>query len=108
MLPYVVPYSVPPTSSRLARGLSPHHDALLGQLLAGCAQNQSDFTRIGERTFRIESPPIPGGADGPNRRLATQLCPGGYRLLNSQANKGGVDRAIEEQNITTTWVVKCL
>ncbi len=62
--------------------------------LVGCAQNQSDFTRVGERTFRIESPPIPGGATGPNMRLAQQLCPGGYRLLNSQSNKGGIDRAI--------------
>lgn len=77
--------------------------------LAACAQNQSDFVRIGERTFRIESPPIPGGATGPNQRVARQLCPGGYRLLNSQSNKGGVDRAIyDEQNTTTIWVVKCI
>ena len=80
-------------------------------LLAGCAQNQSDFTRIGERTFRIESPPIPGGADGPNRRVAQQLCPGGFRVLNARANKGGVDRAQgmpDDLNTTTIWVVKCI
>jgi hypothetical protein len=82
---------------------------LVALLLVGCGQSQSDFSRIGERTFRIESPPIPGGAEGPNRRLAQQLCPAGYRLLNSQANKGGIDRAIyDEQNTTTVWVVKCL
>lgn len=79
--------------------------------LAGCAQNQSDFTRIGERTFKIESPPIPGGADGPNRRLAQQLCPAGFRVLNAQSMKGGVDRAQsfpDDLNTTTVWVVKCI
>jgi hypothetical protein len=82
---------------------------LVALALAGCAQNQSDFTRIGERTFRIESPPIPGGATGPNQRVAQQLCPGGYRLLNSDSHKGGADRAIyDEQNTTTIWVVRCI
>ena len=82
---------------------------LVAVALVGCAQNQSDFTRIGERMFRIESPPIPGGADGPNRRLAQQLCPGGFRLLNADSHKGGLDRAIfDEQNTTTVWVVKCV
>jgi hypothetical protein len=80
--------------------------------LAGCgAETQSDFTRIGERTFRIESPPIPGGADGPNRRLAQQLCPTGFRVLNAQSNKGGIDRAKDfpdDLNTTTVWVVKCI
>ena len=79
--------------------------------LAGCAQNQSDFTRIGERTFRIESPPIPGGATGPNRRLAEQLCPTGFRVLNAQSMKGGIDRAQsfpDDLNTTTVWVVKCI
>ncbi|HWB51696.1 MAG TPA: hypothetical protein VG651_21490 [Stellaceae bacterium] len=82
---------------------------LIVAALAGCSPNQSDFTRIGERTFRIESPPIAGGAEGPNRRLATQLCPGGYRVLDSKAFKGGPDRAdAREFNTTTVWVVKCL
>jgi len=78
-------------------------------VLVGCGQTQSDFTRIGERTFRIESPPIAGGAEGPNRRLAQQLCPNGYRLLNQDAHKGGLDRAdAQEYKITTIWVVKCI
>ena len=78
--------------------------------LVGCGgPNQADAVRIGDRTFRIESPPIPGGATGPNRRLAQQLCPTGFRLLNSDEHKGGPDRAIyDEQNTTTVWVVKCL
>ena len=82
---------------------------LIAIALVGCAQGQADATRIGDRTFRIESPPIPGGATGPNQRLAQQLCPGGYRLLNSDAHKGGLDRAIyDEQNTTTIWVVRCI
>ncbi|HWD59688.1 MAG TPA: hypothetical protein VG308_15485 [Stellaceae bacterium] len=82
---------------------------LIAVVLAGCAQGQSDFTRIGERSFRIESQPIPGGATGPNQRLAQQLCPAGYRVLDSKSNKGGVDRAIyDEQNTTTVWVIKCI
>ena len=78
-------------------------------VLVGCAQNQSDFTRIGERKFRIESQPIPGGAKGPNQRLAMQLCPGGYRLLNEDEHKGGADRVDwYEQNTTTVWTVECI
>jgi len=84
---------------------------LIAVALAACAQNQSDAVRIAERTYRIESPPIPGGATGPNQRLAQQLCPGGYRVLNSQSMKGGVDRAKDfpdDLNTTTIWVVKCI
>lgn len=78
--------------------------------LAGCGgPTQADATRIAERTFRIESPPIPGGAVGPNERLARQLCPGGYRVLSNVSHKGGIDRAeADEQNTTTIWVVKCI
>jgi hypothetical protein len=78
-------------------------------LLVGCTGNQADFTRIGDRTFRIEGPPIAGGAEGPVRRVAEQVCQGGYRLLNQEAHKGGPDRAdFREFNTTTVWVVKCL
>lgn len=81
---------------------------LAAVLLAGCGE-QSSATRINERTWRIVSPEIPGGAEGPNRRLAQQLCPSGYRKLDEDAHKGGPDRAIyDEQNITTIWTIKCL
>ena len=33
----------------------------------------------------------------------------GYRLLNQEAHKGGLDRAdAQEYNTTTIWVVKCI
>jgi hypothetical protein len=77
--------------------------------LTACAGNQSQMTRIDARTFKIESPEIPGGSPTPNSRLAQQLCPSGYRLLNQDAHKGGPDRAIyDEQNITTIWIVRCI
>ena len=77
--------------------------------LIGCAQGQSSFSQIAERTYRIESPPIAGGADGPNIRVAQQLCPHGYRKLDVDSHKGGPDRADwYEQNITTVWTIKCL
>jgi len=80
---------------------------VLAIALVGCSQ--SEASRIGDRTYRIISPEVPGGAEGPNRRLAEQLCPGGYRKLDEEAHKGGPDRAIyDEQNVTTIWVIKCI
>ena len=81
--------------------------------LVGCGgPTQADAVRIGDRTFRIESPPIPGGATGPNRRLAAQLCPDGYRVLNSDAYRGyGARNTVndpDDNQTTTTWVVKCI
>jgi hypothetical protein len=82
---------------------------LIAIVLVGCAQNQSSFSQIAERTYQIESPPIPGGAEAPNMRVAQQLCPGGYRKLNETAHKGGPDRVDwYEHGTTTIWVVKCL
>jgi hypothetical protein len=82
---------------------------LLALGLAGCGQSQSAASLIGDRTYRIVSPEIPGGAEGPNLRLSQQLCPNGFRKLDDQSHKGGVDRAIyDQQNITTIWTIKCL
>lgn len=81
---------------------------LLALVLAGCS-SESVATRVGDRTYRIVSPEVPGGAIGPNLRLANQLCPGGFRKLSEQAHKGGEDRAkFDDQNITTIWTVKCI
>jgi hypothetical protein len=82
---------------------------LAAVLLAGCAEGQSEASRIGERMYRIVSPEVPGGAEGPNRRLAAQLCPNGYRKLDEDQHKGGPDRVDwYEHNITTIWTIKCL
>ena len=77
--------------------------------LVACAGNEAQMTRIDARTFKIEGPDVPGGSTAPNRRLAQQLCPNGYRLLNQEAHKGGPDRAIfDDPNTTTIWVVRCI
>lgn len=80
---------------------------LLSSILAACTE--SEASRIGDRTYRIDSPSIVGGVEGPNRRLASQLCPGGYRVLTRESHKGGVDRAIADDFGTTTiWTIKCI
>jgi hypothetical protein len=82
---------------------------LVAIALVACGQNQADFTRIGEKTFRIESPPIAGGAEGPNMRTAQQLCPNGYYKLDEISHKGGADRVDwYEQGTTTVWTIRCI
>jgi hypothetical protein len=74
--------------------------------LACCTAN-SFATRIDDRTFRIEGPGVPGGAEAPNRRMAERVCPGGYRVLDSTRHKeGGVDGS--NAAISTDWVIRCL
>jgi hypothetical protein len=68
---------------------------------------QSFATKIDDRTFRIEGPGVPGGAEAPNRRQAERVCPGGYRVLDSTRSKEGcTDGCIAA--ISTTWVIRCL
>ncbi len=74
---------------------------LLGAGLAACSE--AFGVRVDERTFNIEGPPVPGGADAPNRRMAERLCPKGYRVIEKTEHK--VDPAI---GITTYWTIRCL
>ncbi|HTZ35527.1 MAG TPA: hypothetical protein VMB84_05840 [Stellaceae bacterium] len=77
--------------------------------VVACTPDQSVATRIGDRTYRIISPEVPGGAEAPNRRLADHLCPGGYRKLEEESHKGGPDRVDwYEHNVTTVWTIKCI
>jgi len=64
---------------------------------------QSQATKIDDRTFRIEGPGVPGGAEAPNRRLAERVCPGGYRVLDSTRFKRDPD-----EGTFTNWVIRCL
>jgi hypothetical protein len=75
-------------------------------LLAACTE--ATLSKIDDRTFKIESPGIPGGSDAPNKRLASKACPNGYRVLTTAAHKGGPDRAIDDNNIMTIWTIRCL
>ena len=74
---------------------------LVAGLVACTAQSQA--TKIDDRTYRIEGPGVPGGAEAPNRRLAERVCPGGYRVLDSTRFKRDVG-----EGTFTNWVIRCL
>ena len=73
----------------------------LGGLVSCTAQSQA--TKIDDRTFKIEGPGVPGGAEAPNRRLAERVCPRGYRVLDSTRFKRDVG-----EGTFTNWVIRCL
>ena len=79
---------------------------LLTPLLAACTE--ATASRVDERTFKIESPPMAGNADATNRRLANRICPKGYRLVDSASHKGGPDRATDEDQPVTVWTIRCI
>jgi hypothetical protein len=72
-------------------------------LLALAACSESQASRVDERTFRIESPRIPGGAVGPNQRLADQFCPRGYRVLNESRDTDNY-----QGGVSVIWTIRCL
>ena len=74
--------------------------------LASCS-SQSFATKIDDRTYKIEGPEVPGGAEAPNRRLAERVCPGGYRVLDSTRTKEGCSDGCSA-GISTNWVIRCL
>lgn len=77
---------------------------LLAAASAGLtACSRSYATRVDERTYDIEGPQIPGGSDAPNRRLADQLCPRGFRVLEESRRKPEADAQIQ-----TFWTIRCL
>jgi hypothetical protein len=75
-------------------------------LLAACTE--ASVSRIDSRTFLIESGGIPGGAEGPNRRLAERVCPGGYRVMDKTVHQNTPDRARDEPGVFTNWTIRCL
>ena len=79
---------------------------LASSALISCS-SQSYATKIDDRTFRIEGPGVPGGAEAPNRRLAEKVCPGGYRVLDSTRSKEGCSDGCVA-GIATNWVIRCL
>ncbi len=74
--------------------------------LSGCIQ--PSLSKIDYRTYKIDSGGVPGGSDAPNRRLAEQVCPNGYRVLDESVHRNTPDRARDEPGVFTTWTVRCL
>jgi hypothetical protein len=75
--------------------------------LGSCTAMQSSATKIDDRTYKIEGPGVPGGAEAPNRRTASRICPGGYRVLDSTNRKEGCSNGCNAA-ISTNWVIRCL
>lgn len=78
----------------------------LSLFVVGCTE--ATASRIDERTFEIEGPSMGIMSDAPNRRLASRVCPHGYRVLDSESHKGGLDRATDDPNTTTVWKIRCI
>ncbi len=76
---------------------------LASPALGSCTALQSSATKIDDRTWKVEGPGIPGGAEAPNRRTASRICPNGYRVLDSTRFKIDPDEGTH-----TNWTIRCL
>jgi hypothetical protein len=79
--------------------------------LAGCTEATATAAsnRVDNRTFVIHGPGVPGGSDVPNRRLAQQLCPSGFRVLSSEERRNSPDGYADEIGDTfTNWTIRCI
>jgi hypothetical protein len=81
---------------------------LLLMLLTLSACVQASLSKVDYRTYAIDSGGIPGGSDAPNRRLAQQVCPNGYRVLDQTVHRNTPDRARDEPGVFTSWTIRCL
>jgi len=82
---------------------------LLVTMLALAACVEPSLSKLDYRTYEINSGGIPGGSDAPNRRLAEQVCPGGYRVLDENVHRNTPDRARDEiGSVFTSWTIRCL
>jgi hypothetical protein len=71
--------------------------------VAVVACSQAHTSRLDDRTLRIEGTEVPGGSDVPNKRVAEQMCPRGYRVLDSQSFKPEPN-----SQMATNWTIRCL
>ena len=76
--------------------------------LTCCSPMSSSATKVDDRTFKIEGPGVPGGAAAPNRRLAERICPGGYRVLDSERFKTSSGQFGDSSVTYTNWTIRCL
>ncbi len=74
--------------------------------LAACTE--ATASRVDERTFKIEGPEMGIMSEAPNRRMASRVCPKGYRVLASESHKGGPDRVTDDPDTMTTWTIRCI
>jgi hypothetical protein len=77
--------------------------------LAGCFPEEATATKVDYRTYSLQGPGVPGGSDTPDIRMATRLCPDGYRVLHEVERYGTPDGYSEERGqVFTNWTIRCL
>jgi hypothetical protein len=81
---------------------------IVAALLALTACTQASSWPVGDQTFRIEGPGMPGGSDAPNQRLAAQLCPKGYRVIDQVETRNTPDHYRDEEGVFTNWTIRCI
>lgn len=78
-------------------------------VLAAVGCTQTTVSKLDYRTFKIEDGGVPGGSTAPDRRMAEQICPNGYRVLNQLVRNGTEDGYSEERGeVFTNWTIRCL
>ena len=81
---------------------------ILLAILCLTACTEASISRIDERTFSIEGPNVPSVSDAPNRRLAAQACPKGYRVVDQITRRNTPDGIRDETGYFTNWTIRCL
>ena len=75
--------------------------------VAGCTQ--ATVSKLDYRTYQVEDFGVPGGSTAPDRRVAGQICPNGYRVLNQLVRHGTQDGVSEDRfEDFTQWTIRCL
>ncbi|MBV8120840.1 MAG: hypothetical protein JO081_12990 [Alphaproteobacteria bacterium] len=75
--------------------------------VAGCTT--ASVNKLDYRTYQIQDSGVPGGSSAPNRRVAQQVCPSGYRVLNERERRNTRDGYSEDRGeVFTTWTIRCL
>ncbi len=75
--------------------------------IAGCAS--TTVNKVDYRTFTVQDTGVPGGSSAPDRRVAAQLCPSGYRVLDERIRNGTRDGYSEDRGeVFTSWTIRCL
>ena len=75
--------------------------------IAGCTT--ATISKLDYRTYKIQDSGVPGGSSAPNRRVAEQICPNGYRVLDQRERRNTRDGYSEDVGqVFTTWTVRCL
>jgi hypothetical protein len=74
--------------------------------VAGCTEATAN--RLDNRTFEIDGPSVPSESTAPDQRMASRVCPDGYRVLNQIVRRNTPDGYSDEPGVYTNWIIRCL